>query len=252
MVSILHLLGQPSKIKIVEIINMKLKFLNASFVILTLWFSGLANAGIISSDEYQLEEIGGSWTYGYTGWNASSEYGNFGNALSEYSTINNILSDGYEYSCRTNYCSNTNYQNGYNSVYNWGASGSDFLTFAFDSSITLTSIDIITSRMYGVVSFDYFDGSTWNTLVASLGSNIGNIGCCTDSPSALLLSGQGYTASFSSTQMTKLRMNTTSENTSIHELTLHGETTSVPEPSTLAIFAFGMIGLASRRFKKQS
>jgi hypothetical protein len=29
-------------------------------------------------------------------------------------------------------------------------------------------------------------------------------------------------------------------------------TTSVPEPSTLAIFALGMIGLASRRFKKQS
>ena len=27
---------------------------------------------------------------------------------------------------------------------------------------------------------------------------------------------------------------------------------SVPEPSTLAIFALGMIGLASRRFKKQS
>ena len=28
--------------------------------------------------------------------------------------------------------------------------------------------------------------------------------------------------------------------------------TQVPEPSTLAIFALGMIGLASRRFKKQS
>jgi len=28
--------------------------------------------------------------------------------------------------------------------------------------------------------------------------------------------------------------------------------TNVPEPSTLAIFALGMIGLASRRFKKQS
>ncbi|WP_310649977.1 PEP-CTERM sorting domain-containing protein [Colwellia sp. MB02u-14] len=26
----------------------------------------------------------------------------------------------------------------------------------------------------------------------------------------------------------------------------------VPEPSTLAIFALGMIGLVSRRFKKQS
>jgi len=31
-----------------------------------------------------------------------------------------------------------------------------------------------------------------------------------------------------------------------------GQITDVPEPSTLAIFALGMIGLASRRFKKQS
>ena len=32
----------------------------------------------------------------------------------------------------------------------------------------------------------------------------------------------------------------------------NGPSTDVPEPSTLAIFALGMIGLASRRFKKQS
>ena len=32
----------------------------------------------------------------------------------------------------------------------------------------------------------------------------------------------------------------------------HADLTAVPEPSTLAIFALGMIGLASRRFKKQS
>lgn len=35
-------------------------------------------------------------------------------------------------------------------------------------------------------------------------------------------------------------------------LAINGSTISVPEPSTLAIFALGMIGLASRRFKKQS
>jgi hypothetical protein len=31
-----------------------------------------------------------------------------------------------------------------------------------------------------------------------------------------------------------------------------GAATAVPEPSTLAIFALGIMGLASRRFKKQS
>ena len=33
---------------------------------------------------------------------------------------------------------------------------------------------------------------------------------------------------------------------------LYNDAVNVPEPSTLAIFALGMIGLASRRFKKQS
>jgi hypothetical protein len=33
---------------------------------------------------------------------------------------------------------------------------------------------------------------------------------------------------------------------------VHFRSASVPEPSTLAIFALGMIGLASRRFKKQA
>ncbi len=39
--------------------------------------------------------------------------------------------------------------------------------------------------------------------------------------------------------------------TGIMEVAFEQETTDVPEPSTLAIFALGIIGLASRRFKKQ-
>jgi PEP-CTERM motif len=38
----------------------------------------------------------------------------------------------------------------------------------------------------------------------------------------------------------------------IRGMTFRNPTVDVPEPSTLAIFALGMIGLASRRFKKQS
>ncbi|MFT4940346.1 MAG: hypothetical protein ACI88A_003398 [Paraglaciecola sp.] len=34
--------------------------------------------------------------------------------------------------------------------------------------------------------------------------------------------------------------------------TIYYDITSVPEPSTLAIFALGLMGLASRRFKKHS
>jgi hypothetical protein len=39
-------------------------------------------------------------------------------------------------------------------------------------------------------------------------------------------------------------------NTSIATWLRRGDSVNVPEPSTLAIFALGMIGLASRRFKK--
>jgi hypothetical protein len=43
----------------------------------------------------------------------------------------------------------------------------------------------------------------------------------------------------------------TGNSASFQITTSSGTSTSVPEPSTLAIFALGMIGLASRRFKKQ-
>ncbi len=36
-----------------------------------------------------------------------------------------------------------------------------------------------------------------------------------------------------------------------NELSVYGSVTDVPEPSTIAIFALGLMGLASRRFKKQ-
>jgi len=39
---------------------------------------------------------------------------------------------------------------------------------------------------------------------------------------------------------------------SVSNVALTVTNTNVPEPSTLAIFAFAMIGLASRKFKKQS
>jgi hypothetical protein len=41
-------------------------------------------------------------------------------------------------------------------------------------------------------------------------------------------------------------------NVNIDNVSLKSETVDVPEPSTLVIFALGMIGLASRRFKKHS
>ncbi|MEY8199126.1 MAG: PEP-CTERM sorting domain-containing protein, partial [Colwellia sp.] len=46
--------------------------------------------------------------------------------------------------------------------------------------------------------------------------------------------------------------NCCNNNIRLHTGLINVPPSTVPEPSTLAIFALGMIGLASRRFKKQS
>ena len=108
----------------------------------------------------------------------------------------------------------------------------------------------------GITSFNnYFVGydSTENVLIATTlttasifeldGSFLGN---STIGSSARDGYYQGYTNG-------QLFIQDTSNGTfKGYDLFADGPTNSVPEPSTLAIFALGMIGLASRRFKKQS
>lgn len=49
-----------------------------------------------------------------------------------------------------------------------------------------------------------------------------------------------------------IAMNTPNERHQINYLSVQSATQSIPEPSTLAIFALSIIGLASRKFKKQA
>jgi len=57
--------------------------------------------------------------------------------------------------------------------------------------------------------------------------------------------------SFSWTGITSLKWTASSANIGIDDFEYSVADASVPEPSTLAIFALGIMGLASRRFKKQ-
>jgi len=96
---------------------------------------------------------------------------------------------------------------------------------------------------------DVFDGSSWVNLWQS-GASPG----VQDSSWAL----QSFDISSYNNQNLQVRMgyNITSGGVytvsqwNIDDVSISG--VKVPEPSTLAIFALGMIGLASRRFKKQS
>jgi len=222
-----------------------MKNLFAAFILL---LSGGVNAGLISSDYYEVTELGGSWTYGYTDWNATSEYGTFGDDSSEYATIENILSDGYEYSCRSFYCSNANYVNGYNAIYSWATVGSS-LTLEFSTAIALTSLEIITSRLYGTLSFEYFDGSVWQSLVASLGTYT-SIGGSSDTPTDLMLEAVTFGAEFEEVTAYGLRLTDNNRNTAIHELSLFGEVAEsqeVPEPLTLLMLSLGVLALGAKR-----
>ena len=216
---------------------MNIKFLKATLVGFVLSVScvmNIANAGLISSDDYDLTEIGGLWTYGYTNWNAMSQYGNFGNVSSERDKIESLLSDGYS----DYYGRDLNF----NGTYAWNASDSStnyFLTFQFDQVFQFESVDIITSRLFNQFSVEFFNNGIWNTADYSNLSTGGKANGVTESLIfAPVIS-----------DMMRIRVG---RNTSLHEVAVYGSATTVPEPSTLAIFALGMIGLASRRFKNQS
>ena len=110
-------------------------------------------------------------------------------------------------------------------------------------SVALSAADVtVTSVGLGFNQFD-FDLSSINLLAgtywASFSGNSGLYG--------------SKVGSFGATMIQQLNNSSNSLRTNNYiPFQLNGTTRDVPEPSTLAIFALGMIGLASRRFKKQS
>jgi len=218
---------------------MNIKMLKMAFAGLVLGVSSFANAGLISVGDYDLTSISGNWSTGSTGWNLDGSV--------SLGLADTLLSDGYV----DNFDQST-----VNGIF---ARGTNSLTFGTGGvNYLLDSFSFITTRNYknnSNFSLEYrVDGGLWqnvvsvssNTLIAPLSSCLSGFNN--------LCSGQLATISFGGVLADEWRLNKINgDQVSFHEVSvsyIEQPITDVPEPSTLAIFALGMVGLASRRFKK--
>ncbi|ASP47562.1 PEP-CTERM sorting domain-containing protein [Cognaticolwellia beringensis] len=255
---------------------MNFKFLNAAIVSLVLSVGGFANAGVIligqtagynySNIEIALETAGHSVDFVdltttdsvYNAFNATS-YDQFflfdvttsnllsGNDLSSLANLHNqhssIVMDTQSY----NYNAwDLNNANGNQMLVNiadqfslFGGGvflGTDHDSWAKNANAMLSSFGM------GNITGDISGEITWFNAASPIFNGVNPLSWGSSSYGRALTGvhgGQTFTA-----------LAGTSSTTFISSSFV--DSTSVPEPSTLAIFALGMIGLASRRFKKQS
>ena len=240
---------------------MNFKFLKAATVGLVLSVTGFVNAGVIDSSSVLLDEAGASqlenwlgqgdlnWDsvwYGATGATSSSWHSavdGVSNTVSIYDITyagQNYLIGGYN-------------ANVWSSTSGW-ASDSDGIWENFIFNLT-TNTKAQTADPHANWAVGYLATYNHNNYFAAFGGGfdlwggtgqIGNGGYA------------HYVGSYVGEQSTGLgnivdgQQTLTQYTVNSLETFTFNEATSVPEPTTLAIFALGMIGLASRRFKKQS
>jgi len=211
---------------------MKFKLLKATFVSLIMTVSGLANAGLISNSNWEVVAITGNYDYATTAW-----YLNNNDPTLSY--FDQMMSNGY-----------IAYPQSYSSPVNgFDARGTTSVTISFDDLYSFKDIELWYTRSYSNQLIDIsFGVDNTNTLFSS--KTLGAYGATTNFIQDLNIVDLLDIGSFVGNQI-KLSFSNTDQ-IIFHELTFSGDKVDVPEPSTLAIFAFGMIGLASRRFKKQS
>ena len=160
-----------------------------------------------------------------------------------------------------------------------GGTDGDTLTFSFLDTTDLYNIDSSDIYSYkfdlqaGTTVTNYYDGLAWSNHIYS---ETGNIGEAFNWNGSVLDFKLGYTNGVENSihgsnpisriltgaygqlhQLYDTGTGPTSGNLTIARwdgagVTLSSTTTAVPEPSTLAIFALGLMGLASRRLKKQA
>lgn len=222
---------------------MKFTLLKPTLVGLLLTLSTFSNASIISVDDYQLTDIAGSFTWGNTNWNLEAGDGYVNNS-SDLALVDSLLSDGYEFS--------TGDDNPINGIYNWTTAGYHALTFTFDTETTFSEFDLLISRNNSLATpffAEIFSNGIWSSLADSTTGALGATlrpGNNSDITQTLnldlgLASGTAFRFGFDG-----------GDQVALHEVTFTGVSEEIPEPTTLAIFALGVIGLASRRIKKES
>jgi hypothetical protein len=227
---------------------MNIKMLKASLAGLVLSVSGFANAGLITVESYDITNTNlsthGSWQHTYDG---------------------NMTLDGTSY----------DYTNGSGTLNDGIIGTTDDNTHLFNSSlnsvITLFFSETVTLSNFNLYSFANGGNSIpgnisdinihYNNTLYSLASTGfgGPSGGNANAHEAFDVSGSvldGLALDQLTFSINTNTLTSYSSYYSISEVEVFGEASgqgnvSVPEPSTLAIFALGIIGLASRRFKKK-
>ena len=189
---------------------MKFKFLSTIFGALIFSVSGLANAGLLT------ENFDGAFPEWESNW------------LGANSNLQNFYGVGQG---RGNNPDGLWIEDGLSNGVNIAE-----ITFNSVFGITITDFSIDTKAYGSGTLFEAFDMLGNSIISTTLTSN-----------------GQYHNISFSTTNglsIFKYSNAYIEGNTSIDNVTVTTGNVSVPEPTSLAIFALGIIGLASRRFKK--
>ena len=226
---------------------MKFKFLKTIFAVLTLSCCGLANAGIIDSNDTVFAGNSNYWPWGdadNTGYQLLLTDNLLGSGSGIIDSITHFASNTTNLGAVYNldiYMSTTSKQaNTLETTFanNHGANK----VLVFSGALTFSSselfIDIMNVFNYesGNLLIEYDFHSFTGVANSYDGPQFQSVSTNNDLVRVTQHNLEGDTVYMGSAIRTQLNFNAV----------------SVPEPSTLAIFALGIIGLASRRLKKQS
>lgn len=200
-----------------------------------------AGASVISTGQYEVTDLSGSWRTGSTGWNL--------NGAVTVPLADVLMSDGY---------TDDFGQSVVNGIYSGYPDSFSSITFGTigGGAFLLNSFSFITSRNYSnstVLSLDYsVNGGGWinaqtvstSVLLAPLSPCLATVGN--------LCAGMTATMGFGSVMADQWRLSLSGGQVSLHEVIVQGVAAqSVPEPGSLALLGLGLAGLAGLRRKKE-
>ncbi len=229
---------------------MKKNFLAALTIgLLMLGMTGVANSTTLSTDSYNLQNLGGNdggfWGWGKTNWNLAAHLPI--NPLTDLAEVETMLSNGYTY-VQGEYA---NWDN-LNGIYNWGPTSAEreaFLDYTFNQDMELDSFSLQLTRVTSgasVTANTYLDGQLTGTYV-NLMSSLSWYS--QDTPGFLSFDLGGMTVDSISLVF--------NGHQGLHELQFDGDIAAptpspTPEPTTMVLFGLGILGFAGVSRRKQA